>query len=82
MPLRALIWLILGGALYWALRELMGSGTPDSRGQKVEGEEMVCDPQCGVYVPLSNALKRRVRGKTVYFCSNECEVSYSKGTRI
>ena len=80
--MRILIWLILVGALYWALRKLMGSGTPDSREQKVEGEEMVCDPQCGVYVPLSSALKRRVEGKTVYFCSRECEVSYSKGPRL
>ena len=76
--MRALIWLMLGGALYWALRELMGSGTPDSRDQKVEGEEMVCDPHCGVYIPLGSALKRRVRGKTVYFCSKECEEEYRK----
>ena len=80
--MRILIWFGLLGALYWALRKLIGSGTPASKGQKVEGEEMVCDPHCGVYVPLSSALKRRVRGKTVYFCSNECEVSYSKDQRI
>jgi YHS domain-containing protein len=76
--LRFLIWLLLGGALYWALRELMGSGSPGRRDQKGEGEEMVRDPQCGVYLPLSSALKRRIRGENVYFCSRECEVSYNK----
>ena len=76
--LRALIWLLLAGALYWALRELMGRGSLDRGDPKVEGEEMVRDPQCGVYLPRSNALKRRIRGSTVYFCSRECEVSYNK----
>lgn len=74
--MRALIWLMLGGALYWALRELMRSGSPGRRDQKGESEEMVRDPQCGVYIPLSNALKRRVRGETVFFCSRECEEEY------
>ena len=76
--MRALIWLLLGGALYWAMRELMGSGSPDPRDQKGEGEEMVRDPQCGLYIPLSNALKRRVKGEKVYFCSRECEGAYNR----
>jgi YHS domain-containing protein len=42
---------------------------------------MVRDPQCGVYLPLSNALKRRIKGETVYFCSRECEEEYGK-TRV
>jgi YHS domain-containing protein len=79
-PLRFLIWLLLGVALYWALRELTGSGSPDRRDVKGEGEEMVRDPQCGVYLPLSSALKRRVRGENVYFCSRECEVLYNRKT--
>jgi uncharacterized protein len=77
--LRALIWLLLGGALYWAVRELTRSGSSGRAGQKGEGEEMVRDPQCGVYLPLSSALKRRVRGEAAYFCSKECEEKYGKG---
>ncbi len=80
--MRFLIWLLLGVALYWALRELTGSGSRDRRGHKGNGEEMVRDPQCGVYLPLSNALKRRIRGENVYFCSKECEVSYNKKTSV
>jgi YHS domain-containing protein len=76
--MRNLIWLILAGALYWALRELFGRGSP-KHGQTKEGsEEMVRDPQCGVYVPLSSALKKRVRGETVYFCSRKCEREYGR----
>ena len=80
--MRTLIWLILGGALYWALRELMRSGLSDHREQKGESEEMVRDPQCGVYVPLSSALKKRVEGETVYFCSRECEEAYNRKSGV
>ncbi len=37
-----------------------------------EGEPMVRDPQCGIFVPRSLALKRVVKGKTYFFCSEEC----------
>lgn len=77
--MRALVWLILGVALIWALRELLGGGTPDTGNREGEGEEMVRDPQCGVYLPHSSARKRRIRGNTVYFCSRECEEEYGKG---
>lgn len=76
--LRGLIWLLLGGALYWALRELFGRGDQDRPVQKGEGEEMVRDPQCGVYIPLSSAYRKKVAGETVYFCSRECEEAYNK----
>jgi YHS domain-containing protein len=35
-----------------------------------------------VYLPLSSALKRRIRGENVYFCSRECEVLYNKKSGI
>ena len=76
--MRALIWLILAGALYWALRELFGKRLPQHGETKEGSEEMVRDPQCGVYLPLSTALKKRLRGETVYFCSRECEEKYSR----
>ncbi len=36
------------------------------------GEEMVLDPVCSSYVPLSAAVKKEVGSGTVYFCSKEC----------
>ena len=76
--MRFLIWLILGGAFYWALRELTGRGSASSGDHKGEGEEMVRDPQCGVYVPVSSALKKKIKGEEVYFCSRECGEEYGK----
>ncbi len=40
--------------------------------QSDPGEEMVLDPVCSSYVPLSVAIKKGVGAKTVYFCSKEC----------
>ena len=41
-------------------------------------EEMVKDPCCGVYVPLSEAKSLTVDGKRYYFCSTECMETYRK----
>jgi uncharacterized protein len=45
----------------------------------IEDEDMVKDPYCNTYVPLSNAYKASVDGKTLYFCSEECFEKYVSG---
>ena len=45
---------------------------PRQQGQKGSGEDLVEDPCCHTYVPLSNSLKAALHGKTVYFCSRKC----------
>ncbi len=45
----------------------------------IEDEDMVQDPCCNTYVPLSNAYKAAVDGKTLYFCSKECFEKYVSG---
>lgn len=37
-----------------------------------KAEDMVLDPVCGSYVPISAALRADKGGRTVYFCSEEC----------
>jgi YHS domain-containing protein len=76
--LRPLIWLVLGVAFYWAVRELFRGKVPGRPGPKLDSEEMVRDPECGVYLPVGSALKKRVRGEIVYFCSRECEEKYTR----
>ena len=39
-------------------------------------EDLVEDPQCRRFVPLSEALKADLDGKTLYFCSRECLEKY------
>ncbi|MEN6463750.1 MAG: hypothetical protein ABFD62_01085 [Syntrophaceae bacterium] len=37
-----------------------------------EGEDMVEDPYCHVYIPISEAYAATVEGNTRHFCSREC----------
>lgn len=39
-------------------------------------EEMVQDPACGTWVPLSQALAARRGRETLHFCSAECRDKY------
>lgn len=40
-------------------------------------EEMVLDPVCKSYVPISSAVRLDIDGRTEYFCSAECVERYS-----
>lgn len=39
-------------------------------------EELVLDPVCGSYVPVSSAVEATAGGKKVHFCSEECRDRY------
>ncbi|TNF46097.1 YHS domain-containing protein [bacterium] len=86
--MRSLLFLFFLLILAWAIRELLfGSGRrvppsssskPGTRGNRTAGgEEMVKDPQCGVYMPRSAAVKKKIDGETHYFCSQECSEKFS-----
>jgi uncharacterized protein len=48
------------------------SGMPRDRTPPVVTQEMVRDPVCQVYLPRSEALRRRIRGQEHFFCSPGC----------
>jgi len=56
-------------------------GQRPGRGRDIEGDEMVQDPECKVYVPIARAVTRKVGGETAYFCSEDCAKKYVKGMR-
>jgi YHS domain-containing protein len=43
-----------------------------------QGEELVEDPVCHAYVPISLACHTSIEGKTVYFCGPSCLEQYTK----
>ena len=43
-----------------------------------QGEELVEDPQCHAYVPMSQAVVTEIDGKKVYFCSRKCLEQFRK----
>lgn len=50
---------------------------PGQTQQGASGEDLVEDPYCHTYIPLSNALKTSVQGKAVYFCSKKCRDEFT-----
>ena len=40
------------------------------------GEDLVEDPLCHTYVPVTHARRVEIDGKTVYFCSEKCLERY------
>ena len=40
------------------------------------GEDLVQDPACHTYSPVSQSYKKEIAGKNYYFCSKECYEGY------
>jgi YHS domain-containing protein len=40
------------------------------------GEDLVEDPYCHIYVPMSQAHKATIDGQVLYFCSEMCSEKY------
>ncbi len=76
--MRFLIILLLAYLAYQALKGFLedrGSKqkqVPKQRQHVGGGEDLVEDPYCHTYVPVSDARKLQVEGKTLYFCSKKC----------
>lgn len=84
-------WLIIG-VVVWLLyrmvkRLIIGPNGPQARTnlRPRGGEEvldvMVQDPQCGTYLPQHEALRARIEGREVFFCSEACRDAYLRGDK-
>ena len=81
MLVRLLLWLIVGILVYTviqAIKQAMLKPPAPPPEKTSRGEEMVRDPECGTYVPRSDAIKVQAKGATHYFCSTECRDKYQK----
>ncbi len=78
--IRFLWYLLVGFLILKLIQALRGMLKPPRRSANQDlggkGEKMVRDPQCGTYVPQSEALSETVAGKTHYFCSPECREKF------
>jgi len=41
------------------------------------GEDLIEDPVCHTYVPVSQAYKKEINGKAFFFCSKKCGDQYT-----
>lgn len=42
------------------------------------GEDMVRDPECGMFLPKGDAITASISGEQHYFCSAECRDTYRR----
>lgn len=81
MLVRLLIWALMGFVIYTvyqAVRRALGAPRQHPPEKSSRGEEMVKDPHCGTYLPKSEACPVEIDGRTVYFCSPECQQAYQQ----
>ncbi len=72
-----LVYMILKGRFSPKRRGMGGAPRPPKAEAPVrDEEEMVQDPVCESYVPMSEALKVRSRRGVVYFCGPECKEKF------
>lgn len=53
------------------------NGNSQSRSRSTGGEDLMEDPVCHTYVPVSQAFKKEISGKDYYFCSEKCRDKYT-----
>jgi uncharacterized protein len=81
--MRILVLLALAVILYYVLkgffrprREVGDTERGSSRAGWAESKELVQDPYCQTYIPRNTAVRARIDGENLYFCSEECMNRY------
>ena len=73
------LFFYIGYRLFFALPRLLFGRPPAPPPHKSRaGEEMVRDPQCGTFLPRSDALSATVAGERHFFCSAACRDAFTK----
>ena len=81
--IRGLLIFFCALIIYYAVRSVIRSAytayhEEERPRERLKGDELVLDPQCGTYVMKSRAVTRRVRGKLCSFCSEACARQYQE----
>jgi len=83
--IRAILLFVLFMVIYQAIKTVIRSavdayGRPDET-RRLQGEEMVLDPQCRTYIVKGRSVSRRIKGTVIHFCSTDCADRYEQGRR-
>ena len=73
--------LLIGIIVVYLLYRLIAGKKPRQGPSKTElkaGEDLVQDPVCRTYVPISHAHRLSIDGKVCYFCGAACLEQYKK----
>ena len=81
MLLRLLILAVVVVLVYRAAKKWFGTGQHSASGNSARtpetvDDEMILDPECGVYFPQRDAVSLTEGNQVYYFCSNACRDRY------
>lgn len=76
MILRLIIGIIVVYFLYKLIKGWKAIQGPSKQNFPAAGEDLVEDPLCHAYVPVSSACRISIEGKNLYFCSQKCLDAY------
>ena len=81
MLIRFLIFFIVGYVIFRIIKSIRREKpfvvqNDNNKSTAALGEELVEDPYCHTYIPISQAHRKEIAGKEHYFCSKECLEKY------
>lgn len=79
-----LILLIIFFLLFYLVLRYLLKGTMGPMAKKEKGsepEELVQDPYCQTYFPKKLGIKKKIEGRTLYFCKEECLKKYLRNIK-
>lgn len=79
--IRLFVFLILIYIVYRVIKSisaLHGGKKQNYKSERIltDGEDLVEDPVCHRYIPISQAYKKEISGREYFFCSRECSDKY------
>jgi YHS domain-containing protein len=75
---RFILFIVLAAILYYVLHFLI-KDMPSLRRKMDRGseaEELVQDPYCQTYIPKESAVRKKINGRMLHFCNQECLRNY------
>ncbi len=88
--IRVLIIILLFYLIYRVLKTLMNPA-PLNRFKRpksirenerdFDSEELIRDPNCGIYLPRKQGIAALIGGRVSYFCSKECKQQYTENRK-
>jgi YHS domain-containing protein len=68
--------LIILAVVYWVIKQALSPGKRKITKPDDTSEEMVQDPVCQCYISKNQSYAVSLRGKKLFFCSEECYRKY------
>jgi YHS domain-containing protein len=82
MIFKLIVGIIVAYLIYKMIKGWNALKEPSRANLPARGEDLVEDPHCHTYVPVSHASRTVIDGKTVYFCSQKCLETYKTDRKL